>query len=200
MFYGVEVSRAGIAVKLFHIRISYEISDAGGSAESGLRRPVLVKRRSTALFSEMPLLSCAEYARRRGVSESDVHDWIQRGELCSAVEDDREWRVPADTKAPDERFETRTWSLTKGRFPKPPCGIIRFSRLCRRDSRFRFTRMSQATMSSRRWRKENPEARDSLSREERERFEFYLLRSDWAAYDDEKYMIPVRDSPFLTED
>ena len=39
-----------------------------------------------------------------------------------------------------------------------------------------------------------------LSREERERFEFCLLRSDWAIYDDEKYMIPVRDSPPLTED
>ena len=41
MFYGIEVSRAGIAVKLFHIQISYEISDTGGSEKSELRRPVL---------------------------------------------------------------------------------------------------------------------------------------------------------------
>ncbi|MBQ6207714.1 MAG: hypothetical protein IJK52_11630 [Oscillospiraceae bacterium] len=204
MFYGVEVSHAGIAVKLFHIQISYEISDADGSAESGLRRPVLVKRRSTALFSGMPLLSCAEYARRRGVSESDVHDWIRRGELRSAVEGNGEWRVPADTKAPDGRFETQAWSLTKRPIPETAARDYPFLASLSPGQLFQISEdESGAYVVAPLEKGKSGSAGQSvavLSREERERFEFCLLRSDWAIYDDEKYMIPVRDSPPLTED
>ena len=162
------------------------------------------KHFSTVFYSEMPDVSCAEYARRRGVSESDVHDWIQRGELRSAVEDNGEWRVPADTKAPDGRFETQTWSLTKRPIPETAARDYPFLASLSPGQAFQIYEDESGNYVVAPLEKgKSGSAGQSaavLSREERERFEFCLLRSDWAAYDDEKYMIPVRDSPFLTED
>ena len=150
----------------------------------------------------MPLLSCAEYAQRRGVLESDVHDWIRRGELRSAVEDNGEWKVAADTKAPDGRFETQTWSLTKRPIHETAARDYPFLASLSPGQAFQIYEDESNYVVAPLEKGKSGSAGQSLavlSREERERFEFCLLRSDWAIYDDEKYMIPVRDSPPLTE-
>ena len=197
MFYGMEISQLGLALNLYHIQISYDSPPWGIPARNGTPEPVLRRRRSTLFISEMPYLSCGEYARRNGVSESDVHEWIRRGEIRMACRDGEEWKVPADFPLPDGAFSTQTYFLTGEPVPEKAMEdyplLFHLSsgqsfQICENESReYAVFPLPRA--------KSNGAARPVavFSREERERFEFYLLRSDWVTYEVPKYMIPVRE-------
>ena len=90
-----------------HIQISYNSPLWDIPARNGTPEPVLRRRRSTLFISEMPYLSCGEYARRNGVSESDVHEWIRRGEIRMLAGTGRNGRFPPTFRFPTALSQRR---------------------------------------------------------------------------------------------
>ena len=196
MFYGLEISQLGLGLNLYHIRISYNspLGDVIPSRNKAAE-PVVRKHFSTVFYGEMPYVSCAEYARRGGVSEEAVLQWIQRGEIRAAVPDGKEWKVPADSPLPDGAFTAQTYLVTDTPPLSEGIGGYLFLSLLSPGQSFRICENADGNYAvipapcgkS----KGEGNALAVFSREERERFEFYLLRSEWVAYEVPKYLLPV---------
>ena len=143
----------------------------------------------------MPYVSCAEYARRGGVSEEAVLQWIQRGEIRAAVRDGEEWRVPADSPLPDGAFTAQTYVVTDTPPLSKGLGGYLFLSLLSPGQSFRICENADGnyavTPAPYGKLKGEGNALAFFSREERERFEFYLLCSEWVAYEVPKYLLPV---------
>lgn len=54
-------------------------------------------------LAQGPLLSCTEYAHRRGVGRGTVRRWAAAGRLTGATKVGAGWLIPADTPPPQDR-------------------------------------------------------------------------------------------------
>ena len=204
MFYGLEISQLGLGLNLYHIRISYD-SPLWDVIPSRNKRtePVLRKHFSTVFYGEMPYVSCAEYARRGGVSEDAVLQWIQRGEIRAAVRDGEKWRIPADSPLPDGAFTAQTYLVIDTPPLSEGLGGYLFLSLLSPGRSFRICENAEGNYAVIPAPCGKPKGDGNalavFTREERERFEFYLLRSEWVAYEVPKYLLPVENRAQQTE-
>ena len=112
MYYEITVDRKEVAVKLCHVSPIDGLERALGLV--GNKNPILVTFRSVMYSSPFPLLSCAEFAKRCGVEQVTVRQWIRRGKLRTAVRAGRDWRIPSTAKRPEEGFVPAVYHVISG--------------------------------------------------------------------------------------
>ena len=187
MFYGIERSREGFSILFYYFRFSYALSDAL-KTRTGMAPEPHMSGYSCAVFSsEMPRLSCAEYARRYGAPEDMARDWIRRGELRTAVWEKGDWSILAGTTPPGDKFLTQTYIRTEKQCPADAIAAYPFLSRLEPGQWFQIRETKPETYSVIRIpageRNADGLTIAALRREEREQFEYDMLRADWVRYD-----------------
>ena len=182
MHYSIVINREDISVCLNHYYFD-DVLDRMLSAtfpdSKTTRLPVL---NTAPIYTvKFRLLSCAEFARRCGVSSATIRQWIRRGKLRAAVRVGRDWMFPVTTQPPENGFSPAEYKIVKS-IPRDICAKFPFfSRLSKSDTikilegENRHYKLSCSLRS-------NNEDLIELTKDEREKMELLLLQSDWAKY------------------
>ena len=199
MFYGIEYSRAGFKVKFYCFRLSYVFSDAFFPGRKDTMGPVISGHSCTMLSSLMPSLSIGEYAERYGVSEDMVLEWITHGEIRTAEEHEQGWRILSGTVPPGGRFVPQTYIPTKQSIPKDAAALYPFLSGLSAGQWFQIRETEPDRYEVVLIPAGKPDTEGEsiavLHREERERFEYDLLRADWVRYDMRESMMRMDNLP-----
>ena len=199
MFYGIEYSRAGFKVKYYYLRLSYGISDAILPGQGNALGPLLSGYSCTMLSSLMPWLSSAEYAKRYGVSEDTVLDWISRGEMRTAAEGKQGWKILSGEIPPGGEYTPQTYIPTVRQFPVEATKTYPFLSRLSQDQWFQIRETEPESYAVVRIPAGKPDAKGEslaiLQRKEREKFEYDILQADWARYDMRESMMRMDNLP-----
>ena len=187
MFYGIEFSRIGFKVKYYYFRFSYAGSAAQMDSYGDTGKPLMSGYSCTMLSSKMPWLTCAEYASRWHESEEMVLDWIHRGEIRTAAKNQEGWKILSGTVSPGGAYAPQTYIPTVKRFPTEAVASYPFLSRLTPGQWFQIRETGPEAYSVAAIPAGKPDAEGLtvavLSRREREKFEYDLLRADWVRYD-----------------
>lgn len=184
MFYEIVLNREAVSIQLCHVRVEYGLQKALGLFDSSAEDndPVIIPYRTTLYSVPFPVLSCAAFAKRCGVDQVTVRQWIRRGKLRTAFKVGRDWMIPATTKPPARGFVPGSYQLT-GTVPKEATAQYPFL-----EKLFSHDRLLVDKAGAGKFHIIKDQITDSiilatLTQEEREKFEYFLLEADWIKYD-----------------
>ena len=184
MFYEIVMNGEAVFVQLCHVRIEYALHKLLNlyDKESEDHNSVIIPWRTVLYSVPFPILSCTEFAKRCGVNQGTVRQWIRRGKLRSAFKSGRDWMIPATTKPPGRGFTPGRYRLTDS---VPVNAITQYpflKQFFRHDLLliYRFANGKYIVMKGQR--KERAFSA-TLSQSEREKFEYFLLEADWIKHD-----------------
>ena len=195
MFYGIQCSRLGFKVKYYYFRLLYTFSDTIGPINGESLGPVMSGYTCSMLSSSMPWLTCAEFAERYGVSEETALDWIHRGEIRTAAEDQQGWKILSGALPPDEdeEYEPQTYIPITDELPAEAIEAYPFLSRLAKDQWFQIRETETGSYSIVLIPEAEPDVDGKvvavLNREEREKFEYDLLRAAWVRYDMQERMM-----------
>ena len=199
MFYGIEYSRAGFKVKFYYFRLSYVFSDVFFPGRKDTMGPVMSGHSCTMLSSLMPRLSIGEYAKRYGVSEDMVLDWITHGEIRTAEEHKHGWRILSGELPPGGKLVPQTYIPTKQSIPKEAAALYPFLSGLSAGQWFQIRETEpdcyEVVLIPAGKPDTEGESIAALRRKERETFEYDLLRADWVRYDMRESMMRMDNLP-----
>lgn len=192
MYYEIVINRKELAIKLCHVRILYELDRLLGLFDKGQKdtKPSLGTYRSTLYSSAFPLLSCPEFAKRCGVEQVTVRQWIRRGKLRSAIRFGRDWKIPSTTKRPTEGFTPAFYHIISH---IPEEAELKYPFLGGIHSPSSFYIEEAGAGSYLVTDKTYTQTRllAKMTRSEREEFERYLLDADWVQYDLQERILKI---------
>lgn len=182
MHYSVVISREDISVCLNHYYFNDvldRILSATFPSSDTTRLPVL---NTAPIYTvKFRLLSCAEFAKRCGVSSATIRQWIRRGKLRAAVRIGRDWMLPVTTQPPENGFSPAEYKIVKS-IPREICEKHPFFSKFSKSETIRISEGSNGHYKLSRSLRDNDENQIELTKDEREKMELLLLQSDWAKY------------------
>ena len=147
------------------------------------------------LSSSMPWLTCAEFAERYGVSEETALDWIHRGEIRTVAEDQQGWKILSGALPPDEdeEYEPQTYIPITDELPAEAIEAYPFLSRLAKGHWFQIRETETGSYAVVLIPEAEPDVDGKvvavLNREEREKFEYDLLRAAWVRYDMQERMM-----------
>lgn len=180
MFYEIVMNQEAVFVQLCHVRLEYTLHKLLSlfDEESDDNDFAIIPYRTILYSVPFPILSCSAFAERCGVNQGTVRQWIRRGKLRSAFKSGRDWMIPATTKPPGRGFTPGRYHLNAS-VPDEAVAQYPFLKRVFMHDHLLIDKAGASKYHVMKNRIADRTIIATLSQEERERFEYFLLEADW---------------------